>query len=180
MSSFRKIARSLIVFSLLISLGVSCNSTKEEVRVLVFSKTGGFRHESIASGIAALRKLGQKQGFIVDTTENASQFNEENLTQYKAVIFLNTTGDVLNQEQQNDFERFIQAGGGFLGIHSATDTEYDWPWYGKLVGAYFESHPNNPNVKTGEYYVVDKTHAARQIQCLTGSSAQMSSTVLKI
>ncbi len=75
------------------------------------------------------------------------------------VIFLSTTGDVLNQQQQNDFERFIQAGGGYVGIHAAADTEYDWPWYGKLVGAYFESHPNDPNVKTAILYV-DKSHPA--------------------
>ncbi len=156
----RKITPSILVFAMLVALGVSCDSTKEEVRVLVFSKTAGYRHESIGSGIEALRKLGQKQGFIVDTTENASQFNEENLVRYKAVIFLNTTGDVFNQEQQNDFERFIQAGGGYVGVHAATDTEYDWPWYGKLVGAYFESHPSNPNVKKGEYFVVDKNHTA--------------------
>ena len=141
---------------------ISCNSSsaKRETRILVFSKTAGFRHESIGSGIEALRKLGQSHGFAVDTTENASQFNEENLQRYSAVVFFNTTGDVFNQEQQNDFERFIQAGGGYVGIHAATDTEYNWPWYGKLVGAYFESHPNNPNVKEGEYFVVDKNHPA--------------------
>ena len=160
MNNFRKIAISFAAFSLFAALGVSCNSKKDDVRVLVFSKTSGFVHGSIGSGIEAVRKLGQKYGFSVDTTQNASQFNEENLQRYKAVIFLNTTGDVLNQEQQNDFERFMQAGGGFVGIHSATDTEYDWPWYGKLVGAYFESHPSNPNVKKGEYFVVDKNHLA--------------------
>src|SRR5687768_15301180 len=160
MNNLRKIAISFAVFSLFVALGVSCNSKKDDVRVLVFSKTSGFVHGSIGSGIEAVRKLGQKYGFFVDTTQNASQFNEENLQRYNAVIFLNTTGDVLNQEQQNDFERFIQAGGGFVGIHSATDTEYDWPWYGKLVGAYFESHPSNPNVKNGEYFVVDKNHLA--------------------
>lgn len=96
----------------------------------------------------------------MDTTENAANFNEENLRRYQAVVFLNTTGDVLNQEQQNDFERFIQAGGGFVGIHAATDTEYDWPWYGKLVGGYFTSHPNNPNVREGEFFTVDHNHPA--------------------
>lgn len=154
------LASSLLVFVILIVLGVSCDNTPDETRILVFSKTAGFRHESIESGIAALQKLGEEHGLIVDTTENASRFNEENLMRYKVVVFLNTTGDVLNQEQQNDFERFIQAGGGYVGIHAATDTEYDWPWYGKLAGAYFESHPNNPNVKEGEFFVVDKNHAA--------------------
>lgn len=156
-----KIIRWLSVLSTFVFfLSLSCSDKKEETRVLVFSKTAGFRHESIGSGIEALRKMASERNFLVDTTENAANFNEENLRRYKAVIFLNSTGDVLNQEQQNDFERFIQAGGGFVGIHSAADTEYAWPWYGKLVGAYFESHPNNPNVRKAEFFVVDHKHAA--------------------
>ena len=152
---------SWIVLCLLVLVAWSCkDSTPDETRVLVFSKTTVFRHESIGAGIEAIRKLGEKYHFAVDTTENSNQFNEENLSRYKAVVFLSTTGDVLNQEQQNDFERFIQAGGGYVGIHAAADTEYDWPWYGKLVGAYFESHPNNPNVKQGTFFTVDKTHPA--------------------
>jgi cytochrome c len=138
----------------------ACSSEKKETRVLVFSKTAGFRHQSIEEGIAAIQKLGQQHGFLVDTTEDASNFTEENLQRYQAVIFLNTTGDVLNGEQQNDFERFVQAGGGFVGVHAAADTEYGWPWYGKLVGAYFESHPNGPNVRKGVFQVVDKGHPA--------------------
>jgi cytochrome c len=148
----------LVLF--LLVFGFSCNTKKEPTRVLVFSKTAGFRHESIAAGIEAIKKLGARHNFLVDTTENADNFHEENLKRYKAVIFLNTTGDVLNPEEQNDFERFIQAGGGYVGIHAATDTEYDWPWYGKLAGAWFESHPSDPNVQHGVFYVVDKNHPA--------------------
>lgn len=151
---------SIPAIMLLFLLSFSCQPKPDETRILVFSKTLVFRHESIAQGIEAINALGQKHNIIVDTTENADLFNEENLKRYKAVIFLSTTGDVLNQQQQNDFERFIQAGGGFVGIHAATDTEYHWPWYGQLVGAYFDSHPNNPNVREGEYYVVDKNHPA--------------------
>lgn len=136
----------------------ACSSEPKETRVLVFSKTMGFRHESIEAGLAAIQKLGQQHHFQVDTTEDAAQFTEENLKRYQAVIFLNTTGDVLNGEQQNDFERFIQAGGGFVGVHAAADTEYNWAWYGKLVGAYFESHPNDPNVQKGVLNVVDRQH----------------------
>jgi cytochrome c len=108
-----------------------------EKRVLVFSKTAGFRHSSIPAGRTALIKLGQEKGFAVDTTENSIVFTEKNLQKYSAVIFLNTTGNVLNDKQQDAFERYIQAGGGYVGIHAATDTEYDWPWYNKLSGAYF-------------------------------------------
>jgi len=154
----RKIASLAIIFMMFLAL--SCTKQKQEVRILVFSKTTVFRHESIGAGIEAIKALAAKHNILVDTTENAANFNEENLKNYKAVVFLSTTGDVLNQEQQNDFERFIQAGGGYLGIHAATDTEYDWPWYGKLVGAYFTSHPNNPNVRTADFVTVDHKHAA--------------------
>jgi len=96
---------------------------------------------TLAEGKTTILKLGVENGFRVDTTEDASYFVEDSLKHYSAVVFLNTTKDVLDHIQQAQFERYIQAGGGFVGIHAAADTEYDWPWYGKLVGAYFESHP---------------------------------------
>jgi cytochrome c len=146
--------------TLILLVAIACSPGPKEKRVLIFTKTKVFRHESIPKGIEAIKKLGAKYHFAVDTTENAAAFAEENLKKYTAVIFLSTTGDVLNAEQQNDFERYIQAGGGFVGIHAATDTEYDWPWYGKLVGAYFNGHPGNPNVQRGMFYVVDKKNMA--------------------
>jgi type 1 glutamine amidotransferase len=109
---------------------------------LVFSKTGGFRHASIPNGIAAIRDLGANHSFSVTATEDAGAFTDAGLAAYDVVIFLSTTGDVLNGEQQAAFERFIGAGGGYVGIHSAADTEYDWPWYGDLLGAYFRNHPS--------------------------------------
>ena len=142
-------------------LCISYTFSFSQNRVLVFSKTGGFRHASIGPGKAAIQKIGVENGFAVDTTEDATLFNDKNLRRYAAVVFLNTTGDVLNPLQQNAFERYIQSGGGYLGIHAATDTEYDWPWYGKLAGAYFKDHPSTPsNVQPGEYHVHDKTHAS--------------------
>lgn len=110
--------------------------------VLVFSKTAGFRHDSIPAGISAIRRLGQQLGFSVDATEDAAVLAGASLATYKAVVFLSTTGDVLNDMQQAAFERYIRGGGGFVGVHSATDTEYDWPFYGALVGAYFAGHPD--------------------------------------
>lgn len=133
-------------------------SSKKHISVLVFSKTESFRHESIADGKKALLKMGEEHGFPVDTTEDASFFKEKTLQKYNVVVFLNTTGDVLNDAQQLEFNRFIQAGGGYVGIHAAADTEYDWPWYGKLVGAYFNGHPNNPNVRQGAIEVKDAEH----------------------
>lgn len=130
----------------------------QDKRVLVFSKTKGFRHASIPAGQRALIKLGQENGFSVDTTENSAVFTEKNLERYNAVIFLNTTGDILDDTQQSSFERYIQGGGGYVGVHAATDTEYDWPWYVKLSGALFLSHPSNPNVQEGEAYAIRKDH----------------------
>ncbi|MGP3976464.1 ThuA domain-containing protein [Streptomyces sp. 8N114] len=113
----------------------------EQSKVLVFSKTAGFRHDSIPDGIAAVRQLGAEHGFGVDATEDAAAFTPKKLAQYDAVVFLSTTGDVLNEGQQRAFEKYIGDGGGYVGVHAAADTEYDWKWYGGLAGAYFESHP---------------------------------------
>jgi len=108
---------------------------------LVFSKTAGYRHGSIPTGVAAIEKLGQEHGFSVTATEDAADFNDANLAKYEVVVWLSTTGDVLNEEQQSAFERYIQGGGGYAGVHAASDTEYGWPWYGELVGSYFAGHP---------------------------------------
>jgi len=112
---------------------------------LVFSRTQGFRHDSIPAGIEAIRQQGNARGFSVDATEDAGAFSDDALARYKAVVFLSTTGDVLNAAQQAAFERFIRRGGGFVGVHSAADTEYDWPFYGALVGAHFSGHPDIQN-----------------------------------
>lgn len=130
----------------------------ESSRVLVFSRTAGWRHGSISDGIEAIAKLGASSGFSADFTEDAAAFNEGNLARYRAVVFLNTTGNVLNPTQQTAFERYIQAGGGFVGVHAAADTEYEWPWYGELVGAWFANHPNHPNVRPAAIDIVDASH----------------------
>ena len=109
--------------------------------VLVFSKTAGFRHDAIPAGIQAIRDLGAANNFSVTATEDAAAFTTANLAQYESVVFLSTTGDVLNSSQQTAFESYIRGGGGYLGVHAAADTEYDWPFYGTLVGAWFDSHP---------------------------------------
>lgn len=138
----------------------SCSKKREgKPRVLVFSKTSGFVHNSIPEGIAAVQKLGAENGFDVDTTKNAGYFQEDSLKKYAAVIFLNTTGNVLDYRQEAAFERYIQAGGGFVGVHSATDTEYDWRWYGKLVGAYFLSHPKTQEAR---FVIKDKKFPATE------------------
>lgn len=111
------------------------------VRVLVFSRTAAYRHASIPAAVAAISQLGAEHGYLVDATEDAGAFTDANLARFRAVVFLLTTGDVLDDGQQAAFERYIRAGGGFAGVHSASDTEYGWSWYGQLVGAYFQRHP---------------------------------------
>ena len=132
-----------LFFLLVLLIWTACTDNKRSAKpkVLVFSKTAGFVHESIPDGIKAIQQIGTNEGFDIAITIEDSVFTEDNLAQYSAVVFLNTTGDVLNSPQELAFERYIQSGGGFVGIHSATDTEYGWPWYGRLVGAYFHSHP---------------------------------------
>lgn len=136
----------------------SYSPPKKSKKVLLFSKTAGFRHkEAIIAGKKEIPQLGLQNQFSVDTTENADAFTTENLKQYSAVIFLCTTGNVLNEQQQQAFEQFIRNGGGYMGLHSSADTEYDWPWFGALNGAYFKNHPRQ---QEAIFNVVDGTHIA--------------------
>ena len=123
------------------SLTLELEAASSTPRILVFSRTTGFRHSSIPSGISAIQQLATQNSFQVTTTEDPAVFNDATLAQYQAVVFLMTTGDILDAAQQAAFERYIQDGNGYAGIHSASDTEYSWPWYGGLVGAYFSNHP---------------------------------------
>ncbi len=144
-----------LFLSITVLLFMGCDSNKREgaPKVLVFSKTMGFKHSSIPAGIAAIQKLGEENQFEVDTTKNAAIFTDEGLKKYSAIIFLSTTGNILDAKQEAAFERYIQAGGGFVGVHAAADTEYDWNWYGKLVGAYFHSHP--PGAPEADFIIKD-------------------------
>jgi type 1 glutamine amidotransferase len=124
-------------------------------KVLIFSKTNGYRHASIVPGIAAIKKLGADNGFDVDATEDSTWFNTATLKKYSALIFLSPTGKVFGPEEEKALQGYIHGGGGFVGIHAATDCEYNWQWYGDLVGAYFKSHPK-PQMAT--FHVIDKNH----------------------
>jgi type 1 glutamine amidotransferase len=125
--------------------------------VLLFSKTAGFRHDSIEEGLAALESIAAELGLPCEATEDAAIFDDGDLQRFRAVVFLSTTGDVLDLRQEAALERWIRAGGGFLGVHAAADTEYDWPFYRELVGAFFRSHPA---VQEARLEVLDRTHPA--------------------
>ena len=150
-------------YAILAGAAVGCGDAPLEdpaARILLFSRTVAFRHASIEPAIEALRQLGAERGVQVEATEDATLFTNANLARYDAVVFLLTTGDVLDADQQLAFEEFIRSGGGFVGIHSASDTEYEWPWYGRLVGGYFDGHPSSPNVRDGTLLVVTPGHPA--------------------
>lgn len=130
-------------------------SNSASARLLVFTKTTGFRHASISDAITALTALAAQHDWPLEVTEDATRFNDEDLSRFNVVVFASTTGDVLDPSQQAAMERFIARGNGFVGVHSAADTEYDWAWYGGLVGANFAAHPA---VQTATLHVVHSSH----------------------
>lgn len=148
----KRIFLFLILAGLLFELYAADNP-----RILVFSKTSGYRHASISTGMRTVFQLGELNGFDVDTTRLSSQFTKKGLKAYAAVVFLSTSEDVLNESEQIAFQNYIESGGGFVGVHAAADSEYDWPWFLQLVGGYFNGHPA---IQEAKIVVVDTLHAA--------------------
>lgn len=120
-----------------LSIAIALAACESRPRVLVFSKTAGFRHDSIPAGIAALTTIAQQSGLSAEASEDFPA----DLSKYSALVFLHTTGDVLDAAQQAAFEHYVRGGGGFMGIHAAADSGYAWSFYGQTVGAYFKDHP---------------------------------------
>ncbi len=147
-----------LLFLFITAISMSSYTLPKQKKILVFSKTAGFRHTvAIAEGKKYITDFGKANKFGVDTTESSDVFTADNLKKYVAVVFLNTTGNVLNDQQQQAFEQFIRNGGGYVGLHSAADTEYDWPWFGELNGAYFKSHPRQ---QEAVFNIVDNNNIA--------------------
>jgi len=137
----RKIKATLV---LLISLlMIQGTAYAKQFNILLFTKTDGWHHESIHDAVSAMRGLSERHDFGLEWHEDASRFNDEFLSKFDALVLINTTGNIFNDDQQAAFKRYIQSGKGFVGVHAASDTEYDWEWYGKLVGHYFKIHPTN-------------------------------------
>ncbi|MGW1846985.1 ThuA domain-containing protein [Streptomyces sp. NPDC001966] len=129
-------------------------------RVLVYSEVTNFRHDSIPAGIDAIKKLGAENGFEVEATDDSAVFNDTDLARFQAVVFNNTNstpekGDLLNAAERTALQKYIRAGGGWVGLHAASASERDWSWYEGLVGAIFDKHPA---VQTGRVKVLDHAH----------------------
>lgn len=142
------------------------NAAAAPARVLVFTRTTGWRHDSIPVAVATLRELAQDQGLEVVHSEDPASFTSRNLAGFRAVLFASTTGDVLDEGQQAAMEAFVRDGGGFMGVHAAADTEYDWPWYGELVGARFAGHPpglQTSRVRVAERHAIDADRGGWQV-----------------
>ena len=120
---------------------ISEKNENDSFNVLVFTKTEGYRHQNIKIGVAGFRTLAANKSWKMTTTEDATYFNDKFLSKIDVVVFFNTTGDILNSSEEIALEWFIKSGGGFLGIHAAADTEYDWLFYQELIAAHFASHP---------------------------------------
>jgi uncharacterized protein len=137
----------------LFSVSAHVKADPAQFNVLLFTKMDGFHHRSVNEGVRAMRQMAEKHHFNIDWHEDANRFTDESLAQYDVIVFLLTTGNILNEDQQAAMKRFIQSGKGFVGIHSASDTMYDWEWYTKLVGRMFRIHPV---IQTAELEVVDR------------------------
>jgi type 1 glutamine amidotransferase len=139
----------LSIFLIQLDIDINCLncSDKNSFSVLVISETKGWVHDSIESGLKLIQNIGNKNNFNVYHSDNSSVITYINLKKIKTIIFLNTTEEILTDVEQKVMESFIKSGKGFVGVHSAADTEYNWQWYGKLVGAYYRNHPEVMNGK---------------------------------
>lgn len=148
--------RCLLVLSLLFVLHlIPVLPLSAQLRLLVSTRTTGFRHGSIPAAKAMLERMALERGWSIRFTEADDVYDDASLRDVDVIVFANTTGDVVASRQHESFERFIRNGGGFVGIHAATDTEYDWPFYQELVGTYFRTHPA---VQRATVHVLDTTH----------------------
>ncbi len=147
----------ILLFAQLCFFGTA--NAQKQFKALLVTTTRGWHHESLHAGVLAVQDLGKKNFFDVVLWEDPSGFTDKYVSQFNVIIFLNTTGDIFDSAQQKVMERFIQSGKGYVGIHSASDTEYDWDWYTKLVGRMFHIHPT---IQTAQLNILDSTFPGLQ------------------
>lgn len=133
--------RLLLVFILSSFSALALLTAQGQFRALLITETAGWHHESITAAVPALEGLAKRHSFGLDRYQSGMKLSERMLSNYDVVIMVNTTGDIFDENEQAAFEKFIQAGNGYVGIHAASDTEYDWEWYTQLVGRMFVIHP---------------------------------------
>jgi type 1 glutamine amidotransferase len=144
------------IFGLVLLVLNGCNTSESgKMRVFVFTKANGYVHESIPDGAQAIKDLGLKHNFDVEVSDDSLRFTDEELAKYAVIVFMNTSGTILGEAQRDAFKRYIQQGGGFVGVHGASVTEEDWPWFAQLVGVRFKDHPE---IQQATIRVIDKTH----------------------
>ncbi|MGK2861486.1 MAG: ThuA domain-containing protein [Chitinophagaceae bacterium] len=148
-----------LLFMVLVVSVFTATAQQKQFKALVVTTTKGWHHESLHSGVVAIKEMGFQNFFDVVLFENPNGFTDKYLEQFQVVIFLNTTGDIFDTAQQKVMERFVQSGKGFVGIHSASDTEYDWEWYTKLVGRMFHIHPA---IQTARVNIIDASFPGLQ------------------
>lgn len=139
--------RSKLFSFLIILMAIANLNAQENINVLIFSKTAGYRHKSIETGQEQFKKWGEKENWKVEITEDTSYLSDSNLKEVDVLVFLNTTLDVLDENSRKALVKYMNEGGGYVGIHAASDTEYNWPWYHQMVGAQFISHPKVQEAK---------------------------------
>ncbi len=154
-----RVAIALVCLMWIAFVALRADDSATKPKILVFTKTATFRHDSIPDGIKCVREI-VGQDVDVEQTEDSSLFTKENLSKYRAIVFLSTTGDVLNDAQQIAFQDFVESGGGFAGIHAASDTEHEWPWYDEMIGAHFAGHPA---IQQATVIVEDRKHPSTEM-----------------
>jgi type 1 glutamine amidotransferase len=161
------VTRAIVVFYLVFQSSIYSAVYAQQkvnwgkINVLVYTKNGkGYVHENIPSAVSCIQKLGKQYGFKVDTSSNASVMTEDNLKQYTLLIFPSTNNDVFDTDiQRLAFRRYIEAGGGFVGIHSVTGTERNWKWFKMMLGGTFSWHAKFQKFSVK---VIDPSHPSMQ------------------
>lgn len=141
--------------TLVLIFSIALVAPAQQFKALVFTKTAGFRHQSIPNAVTAMKKMGEKQVFSVYTSEDPRVLAEESLMKYDVLILISTTGTIFDETTRASLQKFVQSGKGVVGVHAAADSEYEWPWYNKMIGGYFLAHPAQQTLRLE---VVDQNH----------------------
>src|ERR1043165_1766845 len=141
------------------------SGAKDKARVLVYSGSTGYRHASIPAAVAAIKAMGEKSGYVIDTSEDPEVFSAENLAKYKALVLVSNSTDPKKPESEwfvgakrDALQGFLKAGKGVIGLHAAADSHYNWGWYGQMIGGHFDHHPKG--TPKGVVTVIDARNPA--------------------